>query len=137
IEGKDFPSTILSLQSENKIKKWYLIGAFGQGGASTLAFCDYAIIFSRSKESPNKIAFTMIRVLKLDASYKDDCFSYLGYADDADNFNIFETVHVGPLDIYPEARASKIPAMKQGTLVRHVNYRLTNLDKTLSSSPGN
>ena len=28
----EFPATILSLHQKNKIQKWYLIGAFGQGG---------------------------------------------------------------------------------------------------------
>src|SRR5207302_38530 len=53
-----FPSTILSLQSGNKITKWYLIGAFGQGGASTLAFCEYVLIMSRSVEHPKELGFT-------------------------------------------------------------------------------
>ena len=71
IEGKDFARTILSLQGGNKIKKHYLIGAFGQGGAATLGFCDYAVIISRSKSNPTRVAFTVVRVLKLDASFKE------------------------------------------------------------------
>jgi hypothetical protein len=77
-----FPSTILSLQSGNKIQKWYLIGAFGQGGASALAFCDYALIVSRSKETPGKVGFTVIKILQLSEQYKEDTYisgSFIGW----------------------------------------------------------
>lgn len=36
LKAEEFSTTILSLQEGNKIQKNYLIGAFGQGGASTL-----------------------------------------------------------------------------------------------------
>src|SRR2546427_3447260 len=38
LKPDEFPSTILSLQRGNKLKKLHLIGAFGQGGAATLSF---------------------------------------------------------------------------------------------------
>jgi hypothetical protein len=50
ISPEDFPGTILSLQRANKIQKWHLI--FGQGGASTLSFSDYAVIISRHCSNP-------------------------------------------------------------------------------------
>jgi len=139
IEGEKFPSTILSLQGGNKIKKRYLIGAFGQGGAATLGFCDYAIVFSRSKADPQRLSFTIIRVLKLDETFKEDCYAYLGPKHQDPNQPMVFDVDIGeePLDLYPEHPLVKIPKFQQGTLVRHVSYRLTNLDKGLQASPGN
>ena len=54
----------------NKITKRYQIGAFGQGGSSTLAFADYVLIVSRCKREPTKCGFTVVRVLKLDVCTK-------------------------------------------------------------------
>jgi hypothetical protein len=77
ISPDDFPNTILSLQQGNKIQKWHLIGTFGQGGASTLAFTDYAVIVSRNRDNPRVVGFTVIRVLNLSEDYKVDCYAYL------------------------------------------------------------
>lgn len=139
IAGEQFPSTILSLQGGNKIKKRYLIGAFGQGGAATLGFCEYAIVFSRSKAVPQKLSFTIIRVLKLDASFKEDCYAYLGPEQESVGQPLVFEVDIGEqsLDLYPEYPSIKVPKFQQGTMVRHVSYRLTNLDKGLQASPGN
>lgn len=137
IAATEFPSTILSLQAGNKIRKRYQIGAFGQGGSATLGFCTYAFIASRSTSRPNFIAFTVIRVLRLDASYKEDCFAYLTDASTGAP-EIFE-VEIGaePFDIFPDTPGAKVPALSHGTLVRHVSYRLSNLNKALHASPGN
>ncbi len=67
---EDFPATILSLQSGNKIDKWRLIGSFGQGGASSLSFADYAVIVSRHRDNPRVVGFTVVRVLHLSERYK-------------------------------------------------------------------
>jgi len=77
LKPEQFPSTILSLQSGNKIQKWYLIGAFGQGGASTLAFCEYALIVSRPRLDPKTVGFTVVKVLRLSELYKEDTYAYL------------------------------------------------------------
>ena len=139
IVAEDFHSTILSLQRGNKIQKRHLIGAFGQGGAATLGFCDYALMFSRPRARPNTIAFTVIRVLHLDISYKEDCYAYLAVADSApDVRKVLEVDASGgafnPYDAWPAAR---LPEFTQGTIVRHIGYRLLNLDKALHASPGN
>jgi hypothetical protein len=65
IAADRFPATILSLQGSNKINKRYVIGTFGQGGASTLKFCDFCLIVSRHRDDPNRISFTLIRELRL------------------------------------------------------------------------
>lgn len=137
IAAAEFPSTILSLQAGNKIRKRYQIGAFGQGGSATLGFCTYAFIASRSVSRPDFIAFTVVRVLRLDASYKEDCFAYLTDASSGVP-EIFE-IEVGsdPFDFFPRTPEAKIPALSHGTLVRHVSYRLSNLNKALHASPGN
>src|SRR5437667_2570597 len=137
IKGAEFPSTILSLQSGNKIRKRHLIGAFGQGGAVTLDFCDYTLIFSRAHAKPDTVAFTVIRVLKLDETYKEDCYGYLGTAIAGDDGNHVLEVPVSTQPIALYAEASKIPELAHGTLVRHVGYRLTNLANKLQASPGN
>ena len=134
-----FPSTILSLQAENKIKKKYLIGAFGQGGSSTLAFCDYALIVSWSKDQPNTVGFTIVRVLKLDESYKEDCFAYLVLKDATSGRTIVPSFRVNESDfmLYPERERVRLPSLKRGTLVRHFSYKLDGLERQLSPGPGN
>lgn len=55
------PSTILSLNAENKISKFYLAGAFGQGGSATFASSDYTLVASRSMKSPELVGFTLVK----------------------------------------------------------------------------
>lgn len=64
ISAKDFRSTVLSLNHGNKISsdKSYLIGAFGQGGSTSLAFTYATIILSKKD---NKMAFTIIKRVDL------------------------------------------------------------------------
>ena len=62
----DLPSTILSLGESNKIGKHYLCGAYGHGGSSTFAWCDYTIIISRRRPNhsdgkPDLIGWTIVR----------------------------------------------------------------------------
>lgn len=139
LEPTRFHDTILSLQAGNKIQKRYLIGAFGQGGASALAFCDYAIIFSRARSNPTAIAFTVIRVLRLDSSYKEDCYAYLAVDAPAGEAPRVMEAPIGglPFDLYGRFSEAKLPQLAKGTVVRHVGYRLSNLDKGLQASPGN
>lgn len=44
---EDFPNTLLSLNRGYKVSKFYLIGAFGQGGQTSFAHSSYAIVVSR------------------------------------------------------------------------------------------
>jgi hypothetical protein len=138
IAPNQFPGTILSLQAGNKIRKWHLIGAFGQGGASALAFCEYALIASRHKENPRIIAFTVIRVLNLNETYKEDSYAYLGLRDATDNLSVpcFEMNERG-LTIYPAKEGIRLPGFTKGTLVRHYAYKLPKLHGSLAPSPGN
>jgi hypothetical protein len=132
-----FPGTILSLQARNKIDKWYVIGAFGQGGASTLAFADYVVIVSRHKDNPRVVGFTVIRVLRLSGRYKEDCYAYLCLKDASGAISVPSCqLDDAPLTLYP-GRGDKAPKLHKGTLVRHVAYKLPKLEGSLSPSPGN
>lgn len=62
----NLPSTILSLGESNKIGKHYLCGAYGHGGSSTFAWCDYTVIISRRRSDhsdgkPDLIGWTIVR----------------------------------------------------------------------------
>lgn len=138
IEPNQFPATILSLQAGNKISKWYVIGAFGQGGASALAFCDYALIVSRSKDNPSVIGFTVIRVLNLDQRYKEDSYAYLAVRNTTGDLLVpFCETRDAALNIYRPREGIKLPDVTTGTFVRHYSYKLSKLDKSLAPSPGN
>jgi hypothetical protein len=138
IKPEQFPQTILSLQGGNKINKWYVIGAFGQGGASTLAFCEYALIISRYKDEPNICGFTLVRVLSLNETYKEDCFGYLGIRGQNGHVSVpFCDIGHEPLDLYPDTKDEKAPKLTKGTLVRHFTYKLTNLSGKLGPGTGN
>lgn len=131
-----FESTILSLQGGNKISKRYLIGAFGQGGAATLAFCDYAIIVSRHRDNPARVGYTVIRVLNMSNSYKEDSFAYLALTEPSDKTMVPSASVASEILLY-ESADTKVPTFRQGTLVRHVGYRLDGLTGTFAPSPGN
>jgi hypothetical protein len=55
------PKTILSLNESNKLDKFYLAGAFGQGGSATLASAEFTLVASRSVDSPETIGFTIVK----------------------------------------------------------------------------
>ncbi len=139
LTAEQFPKTILSLQSGNKLNKKYLLGAFGQGGSSTLAFSEYALILSRSKSQTDKLAFTLIRILSLGDDYKEDCFAYLAVKDDQGNVIVPSIEFTSDeLSIYRNLPGRiKLPDLKHGTLVRHFSYKLQDLTGTLSPQPGN
>lgn len=75
IEGSEFPNTILSLNHGNKLKRdqQYLIGAFGQGGSTSLPFTYATIIISKFE---GKLFWTIIKQVDLQ-DYKNSCFVYL------------------------------------------------------------
>lgn len=138
ISPEEFPNTILSLQQGNKIKKWYLIGAFGQGGASSLSFSDFAIIVSRHRDQPRVVGFTVIRVLRLSEQYKEDCYAYLCLRGPSGSISVPSCQIQGEdLTIYAAHQGGKLPILRKGTLVRHVGYQLPKLDASLQASPGN
>ena len=62
------PNTILSLNASNKLDKFYLSGAFGQGGSATFASSEYTLIASRSRKHPDIIAFTVVKYMPPEGS---------------------------------------------------------------------
>ena len=136
IAPDDLRSTILSLQAGNKIRKFHQIGSFGQGGSSTLGFSDFVIVFSRHRSDVGTVGFTLIRVLKLDATYKEDCYAYLVNGDGSALRAQLDAANA-PIELYSEAAKLSPPRMEKGTLVRHIAYRLSGAAKTLGPAQGN
>lgn len=137
IAASDFPKTILSLQRGNKIKKKYLAGAFGQGGASTLKFCDYVLIISRSESNPKQIGFTVVRNVRLGDDYKDDCYAFLACSDGTEGAAVLTSEDGSPLKIKTSESLKKDYVLAIGTLVRHYGFQLANTAGRLAPQPGN
>lgn len=137
INAPDFQSTILSLRGGNKIKKFYVVGAFGQGGSSTLAFSDYVLYISRHFDNPRMVSFTIVKVLRLGDTYKEDCFVYLALPGENGQVTV-PTVDMGnrPITLYPSL-APRGPEWLHGTLVRHFAFKLPSLAANLQAVPGN
>lgn len=126
------PTTILSLQQGNKVKKPYLMGTFGQGGSSTLAFADYVVIISRNSTSPEEVGFTIVRLVDPGADYELDVYAYLTVKG-----NIPSVAVKSDVEIYGDTDLRRPPTLRNGTLVRHIGFKLSGLDRPLSPSAGN
>lgn len=137
IRPEKFSSTILSLHGGNKMTKKFLIGAFGQGGSSTLAFCDYVFVLSRHFEDPNTVSFTVIREVYLGEDYKENCYAYLVLQNEKGEVTVPSFVFKDPIELYPGVEKLRINQLNKGTLVRHFSFRLTNLSKNLGPAEGN
>ncbi len=75
INGEKFKTTVLSIARGNKFSndKNYLIGAFGQGGSTSLPFATSTIILSKYRE---KFFFTIIKYVEL-AEFRIGGYVYL------------------------------------------------------------
>lgn len=138
IHPADFPKTILSLQEGNKLTRLYLIGAFGQGGAATLAFCDYVLVVSRHRDAPSKIGFTLIRVIRLGDLFKEDAYGYLAFPTAGGPYVVPTVESDGPLPLLSNVAGLKSPMLlDHGTLVRHFAYKLPGISGALGPGEGN
>jgi hypothetical protein len=75
---EEFHSTFVGLNEDNKIKKPYLIGKYGQGGSNTFAFAKYTIIMSRSHKG-GELGWTIVRFnerLTEEENYSDGVYEY-------------------------------------------------------------
>jgi hypothetical protein len=136
ITPDSFSKTILSLHQGNKIDKFYQVGLFGQGGSASLGFANYVLVVSRHSKDPVTVGFTVIRILRLSENFKEDCFAYL--ATSADEYaGVLQASIDDDISVYTTSDKVRPPALKFGTLVRHVGFRLDGLEKSLQSSPGN
>ncbi len=118
----DFPSTLLSLNEQNKISKFYLIGAFGQGGQTSFRYCKngYGIVISRKHPKllqdgqKDEIGWSIVRYW--DPSTEDQPWktgSYQ-YCRDKNTKKIFS---FNPI---------KLPiALEHGTIIRLISYGLS------------
>lgn len=113
VARSEFPETLLSLNKNNKINKWYLMGRFGQGGSTTFRFSECTVMISRRRlslhELGTQISFTIVKYREASEGEKDGQYVYLvRKSDDLPFFISADNVDFGG-----------------GTLVRHVNYNLT------------
>lgn len=131
---QEMPTTILSLQEGNKVKKPYLIGAFGQGGSSTLGFSKYAVIMSRSVASPDRVGFTIVRLVDPGTDYDLDVYAFLTIGGNIPHVMRDKKT---PIALYAGTNLKRPPELYHGTLVRHIGFELSGLDKGLSPAPGN
>jgi hypothetical protein len=108
----EMPKTILSLNESNKMQKYYLAGAYGQGGSSTLATSRYVFIASRRPDS--HVGYTIARYEDLPPDlFKTGRYVYL--------------VHAGSV-LIADKGLSDFPT---GTLVKHIGYDLTSYSESL------
>lgn len=98
--------TILSLNESNKVKKFYLAGAYGQGGSSTFNFCDYTLIASK-RANINEVGFSVVR--------------YMPPAPDEVKLGMFVYLTLGGK--VPQLPGSEL-SFPHGTIVRHFGYKL-------------
>lgn len=108
----EFPKTLLSLNNDNKINKWYLMGRFGQGGSATYRFSEYTLMISRKRQSfhalDDEISFTVVKYMEAREGEKDGQYVYLVRRSDN-------------LPFYVSAADTDFAG---GTLVRHIDYSL-------------
>jgi hypothetical protein len=109
LSRSEIPDTILSLNKGNKIKKWYLMGRFGQGGSTSLKFSEYTIIITKRYDA-DEIVFTIVRYEPWKEDEKDGKYTYLVKSSDR-------------LPPSISALDSSI-TLEFNTLVRHINYKL-------------
>jgi len=136
ISPDNFPKTILSLQKGNKITKKYLVGAFGQGGSSTLEFAEYVFVISRNVQNPNIVSFTLIKQITLGDEYKDNCHAYLAFTNEQGEQTVPSFTMNESINLYNNDKI-RLNEFKHGTLVRHYAFRLTGIFRAIGPREGN
>lgn len=137
IPPEAFKDTILSLHRGNKMKKPYLVGAFGQGGSATIRYSKYTLVLSRHMNSSNIVGFSIIKKMRLPEPYKNDAYVYLAVDDGNGNLTVPSFQLTNALDPYIDFTGHGVILWDHGTIVRHYGYELRNLDKRFQASPGN
>ena len=115
----DFPTTLVSLNEDYKVSKLYLMGAFGQGGQTSFAHCEYGVIVSRKHpkllrpDQEDEVGWTIVR-------YRDPTTANVVY-----KRGVWEYCVLSGSGATLTARPASLPiAFDHGTLVRLVSYRL-------------
>ncbi len=119
----DFPKTLVSLNANNKRDKFWLLGAYGWGGAAGLAYCQHMMFISRRNPQllggrPDDVGFTITRFndLAKERTSKTGVYEYLVMPDEQD-----------PRGVVPRFPASHLPAQWRewsGTMCIMVGYEL-------------
>jgi hypothetical protein len=126
ISPLDFPKTILALSRSNKKHKAFTAGTYGQGGSSSLRFCDRGGVFIVSRSAENVVVFTLVRYSEpsSEEEVKGGHYEYLVSASGEILQDTTPYIAFTPsgLKRTPEA-LSEFP---QGTLVKHLGYDLSN-----------
>lgn len=106
------PTTILSLEESNKLRKPYTHGVFGKGGSTACAFSDATIVVTRRQpdllEPGEEDRVTVAVVREADAA--DMGLPFFRYLVGADRL---------PYSV----PAIEYPSFEPGTLVLHINYQ--------------
>ena len=127
ISGENFPKTILSLNAGNKLsrEKAYLIGAFGQGGSTSLPFTYATIIISKYN---GRYYFTVIKEVEL-SDYKNSCFVYLTVDEQIPEARITEQIDIDHnyLDTFIEGETGTLIRMVETDISRE--YRTNDIAK--------
>jgi hypothetical protein len=118
----DFESTFLSLNEDSKVTKPYLIGKYGQGGASTFRYCPYAIIISRHCDGGN-IGWSIVR------------YNPRTEGEDEYTTGVYEYCSL-PSGEVPTILESEVDNF-EGSVVRLVEYDAANFNNSLSPGRGN
>ena len=115
----DFKETLVSLNQNYKVTKLYLMGAFGQGGQTSLDNCTYGIVISRKhpkllhKNQQDLIGWTIVR-------YNDPSTKEVPC-----KIGRFEyCVKKGNGDIFTLPSSSISIPFEHGTLIRLVSYKM-------------
>jgi hypothetical protein len=115
----EFPSTLLGLGTQYKVTRFYLIGAYGQGGQTSFAYADYGLVVSRKHRrllapgQGDKVGWSIVRLRDPSTETELHKFGRWEYCTVA-----------GTLDV-PTADPVALPfAFENGTLIRLVSYEL-------------
>lgn len=116
IHGSRFSETILSLHSGNKTTKDknHLIGAFGQGGSTSLSFCKATLVISKYQ---NKYYFTVVVRIHL-KSLKN--YTYFYFVKDKNVFEIENDVEKSD-----EKHINALLSSESGTLIRMIDMDMS------------
>ncbi len=116
----DFPNTLLGLSRNYKVSKFYLIGAFGQGGQTSFFFCHYGIVISRKAQQllkegqKDEIGWSIVR-------YRDPSTSEVVYKQGLYEYCV-EATTGQPLRFDP---AEFRTLFSHGTIIKLVHYKMT------------
>lgn len=127
LSSNEFKDTILSIQKGNKLssEKSYLIGAFGQGGSTSLPFTEATMIISKKD---GRYYFTVVKRVEL-SDYKNHCYVYMTIDDQIPELRFDNDIELDYYDSFLNAES--------GTLIRMIETDISkNLRDNEITKPG-